>query len=67
MDLHQLSMFLQGKIADVPQQALQVLDIVLRESLTSRCVSASLEVLQYFSISIWLLHDLSFKFAASHQ
>ncbi|CAO2841686.1 unnamed protein product [Amaranthus hypochondriacus] len=29
-------MFLQGKIADAPQQALQVLDIVLRERLTAR-------------------------------
>ncbi|GFP91688.1 protein argonaute 1 [Phtheirospermum japonicum] len=30
-DLHHLGMFLQGKQADAPQEALQVLDIVLRE------------------------------------
>ncbi|KAI3850498.1 hypothetical protein MKW98_000308 [Papaver atlanticum] len=35
-DLHHLGMFLQGKLADAPQGALQVLDIVLRELPTSR-------------------------------
>ncbi|GFP89213.1 protein argonaute 1 [Phtheirospermum japonicum] len=35
-DLHHLGMFLQGKQADAPQEALQVLDIVLRELPTSR-------------------------------
>ncbi|CAI0400263.1 unnamed protein product [Linum tenue] len=30
-DLHHLGLFLQGKQADAPQEALQVLDIVLRE------------------------------------
>ncbi|CAA3003315.1 argonaute 1 [Olea europaea subsp. europaea] len=38
-DLHHLGMFLQGRIADVPQEALQVLDIVLRELPTSRFCS----------------------------
>ncbi|GMH03924.1 hypothetical protein Nepgr_005763 [Nepenthes gracilis] len=31
VDLHHLDMFLQGRQADAPQEALQVLDIVLRE------------------------------------
>ncbi|XP_019175527.1 PREDICTED: protein argonaute 1 [Ipomoea nil] len=35
-DLHHLGMFLQGRQADAPQEALQVLDIVLRELPTSR-------------------------------
>lgn len=35
-DLHHLGLFLQGRIADAPQEALQVLDIVLRELPTSR-------------------------------
>ncbi|GMI71480.1 ARGONAUTE 1 [Hibiscus trionum] len=35
-DLHHLGLFLQGKQADAPQEALQVLDIVLRELPTSR-------------------------------
>nr|QOP58841.1 argonaute 1b [Nicotiana benthamiana] len=35
-DLHHLGMFLEGKQADAPQEALQVLDIVLRELPTSR-------------------------------
>ncbi|KAJ0229175.1 Protein argonaute 1 [Hirschfeldia incana] len=35
-DLHHLGMFLQGKQADAPQEALQVLDIVLRELPTSK-------------------------------
>ncbi|KVI07875.1 Argonaute/Dicer protein, PAZ [Cynara cardunculus var. scolymus] len=35
-DLHHLGMFLQGKQADAPQEALQVLDIVLRELPTNR-------------------------------
>ncbi|CAI9780436.1 unnamed protein product [Fraxinus pennsylvanica] len=35
-DLHHLGMFLQGRRADAPQEALQVLDIVLRELPTSR-------------------------------
>ncbi|XP_042013844.1 protein argonaute 1-like [Salvia splendens] len=34
-DLHHLGMFLQGRQADAPQEALQVLDIVLRELPTS--------------------------------
>ncbi|KAJ8559744.1 hypothetical protein K7X08_003802 [Anisodus acutangulus] len=34
--LHHLEMFLQGRQADAPQEALQVLDIVLRELPTSR-------------------------------
>ncbi|KAL3618099.1 argonaute 1B [Castilleja foliolosa] len=33
-DLHHLGMFLQGRQADAPQEALQVLDIVLREEPT---------------------------------
>lgn len=37
-DLHHLGMFLQGRQADAPQEALQVLDIVLRELPTSRYV-----------------------------
>ncbi|KAL2930556.1 Protein argonaute 1A [Bienertia sinuspersici] len=36
VDLHHLDMFLQGRQADAPQEALQVLDIVLRELPTSR-------------------------------
>lgn len=39
-DLHHLGMFLQGRQADAPQEALQVLDIVLRELPTSRYVCA---------------------------
>ncbi|KAK8970476.1 Protein argonaute 1B [Platanthera guangdongensis] len=35
-DLHHLGMFLAGQQADAPQEALQVLDIVLREMPTSR-------------------------------
>ncbi|KAI3503439.1 hypothetical protein L1887_31880 [Cichorium endivia] len=35
-DLHHLDMFLQGRQADAPQEALQVLDIVLRELHTNR-------------------------------
>ncbi|KAL3835297.1 hypothetical protein ACJIZ3_010033 [Penstemon smallii] len=35
-DLHHLGMFLAGRQADAPQEALQVLDIVLRELPTSR-------------------------------
>ncbi|KAI3937803.1 hypothetical protein MKW98_009888 [Papaver atlanticum] len=35
-DLHHLRMFLQGKQVDAPQEALQVLDIVLHELPTSR-------------------------------
>jgi eukaryotic translation initiation factor 2C len=35
-DLHHLGMFLEGKQSDAPQEALQVLDIVLRELPTSR-------------------------------
>ncbi|KAL3529418.1 hypothetical protein ACH5RR_008740 [Cinchona calisaya] len=35
-DLHHLGMFLQGRQADAPQEALQVLDIVLRELPTTR-------------------------------
>ncbi|GMH17535.1 hypothetical protein Nepgr_019376 [Nepenthes gracilis] len=36
VDLHPLEMLLQGKQADAPQEALQVLDIVLRELPTTR-------------------------------
>ncbi|KAI4374458.1 hypothetical protein MLD38_012451 [Melastoma candidum] len=35
-DLHHLGLFLRGRQADAPQEALQVLDIVLRELPTSR-------------------------------
>lgn len=35
-DLHHLKLFLQGRQADAPQEALQVLDIVLRELPTAR-------------------------------
>ncbi|EPS72591.1 hypothetical protein M569_02166, partial [Genlisea aurea] len=35
-DLYHLAMFLQGRQADAPQEALQVLDIVLRELPTTR-------------------------------
>ncbi|XP_047315184.1 protein argonaute 1-like isoform X2 [Impatiens glandulifera] len=35
-DLHHLGMFLEGRQADAPQEALQVLDIVLRELPTMR-------------------------------
>ncbi|RWW80881.1 hypothetical protein BHE74_00010763 [Ensete ventricosum] len=36
VDLHHLEMFLAGRQADAPQEALQVLDIVLRELPTAR-------------------------------
>ncbi|CAL9127759.1 unnamed protein product [Musa acuminata var. zebrina] len=36
VDLHHLDMFLSGRQADAPQEALQVLDIVLRELPTTR-------------------------------
>ena len=35
-DLHHLGLFLQGRQTDAPQEALQVLDIVLRELPTTR-------------------------------
>lgn len=35
-DLHHLGLFLEGRQTDAPQEALQVLDIVLRELPTSR-------------------------------
>lgn len=35
-DLHHLDLFLQGRRADAPQEVLQVLDIVLRESPSTR-------------------------------
>ncbi|KAH0469624.1 hypothetical protein IEQ34_001182 [Dendrobium chrysotoxum] len=35
-DLYQLKMFLAGRQADAPQEALQILDIVLRESPTAK-------------------------------
>lgn len=35
-DLHHLELFLAGRLADAPQDALQVLDIVLRELPTTR-------------------------------
>jgi eukaryotic translation initiation factor 2C len=35
-DLHHLGQFLAGRQADAPQEALQVLDIVLRELPTHR-------------------------------
>ncbi|KAF9589390.1 hypothetical protein IFM89_023422 [Coptis chinensis] len=38
-DLQHLQQFLAGKVADTPQEALQVLDIVLRELSTQRRVS----------------------------
>ncbi|KAF5194915.1 argonaute 1A [Thalictrum thalictroides] len=38
-NLHHLGLFLQGKQADAPQEALQVLDIVLRELPTSKYTS----------------------------
>lgn len=41
-DLHHLGLFLQGRIADAPQEALQVLDIVLRELPTSRYTVSAL-------------------------
>lgn len=40
-DLHHLDMFLQGRQADAPQEALQVLDIVLRELPTNRYIRIS--------------------------
>ncbi|XP_078161390.1 protein argonaute 1B-like [Carex rostrata] len=38
-DLHHLELFLAGRLADAPQDALQVLDIVLRELPTTRFAS----------------------------
>lgn len=38
-DLHHLHRFLDGKQVDCPQEALQVLDIVLRELSSQRCDS----------------------------
>lgn len=35
-DLHHLGLFLEGRQSDAPQEALQVLDIVLRELPTTR-------------------------------
>ena len=42
-DLHHLRRFMDGKQADVPQDALQVLDIVLRELSNQRCHFFSLD------------------------
>lgn len=47
-DLHHLGLFLEGKQADAPQEALQVLDIVLRELPTSR----------YPSLILWMFASL---------
>jgi len=44
VDLHHLGMFLQGRQADAPQEALQVLDIVLRELPTTRYVNVFLYI-----------------------
>jgi eukaryotic translation initiation factor 2C len=41
-DLHHLAMFLAGRQPDAPQEALQVLDIVLRELPTARYLLANL-------------------------
>lgn len=57
-DLHHLELFLSGKQADAPQEALQVLDIVLRElptarysSRCSRCFNVWLKaVLNHYTI-----------------
>lgn len=49
-DLHHLGMFLQGRQADAPQEALQVLDIVLRELPTSRYVLLSSNIFTYFQL-----------------
>lgn len=53
-DLHHLGMFLQGRQADAPQEALQVLDIVLRELPTSRYVLSTSDAfkLQFLFILI---------------
>lgn len=37
-NLHHLGQFLVGKCSDAPQEALQVLDIVLRELSSKRCL-----------------------------
>ena len=47
-DLHHLGLFLQGRQADAPQEALQVLDIVLRELPTSRHVYITTHLLHGF-------------------
>lgn len=47
-DLHHLGMFLEGKQSDAPQEALQVLDIVLRELPTSR----------YWLLILWMFASL---------
>lgn len=55
-DLHHLGLFLQGRQTDAPQEALQVLDIVLRELPTTRYLicgygSFAFLVLVHFSFS----------------
>lgn len=49
-DLHHLGLFLQGRQADAPQEALQVLDIVLRELPTTRYVTTYLLYIYIFKI-----------------
>lgn len=53
-DLHHLGMFLQGRQADAPQEALQVLDIVLRELPTSRYLLLSSTASTYCRFSFHL-------------
>lgn len=55
VDLHHLGMFLQGRQADAPQEALQVLDIVLRELPTTR-LAFLLAFVMHFVFSILFLH-----------
>ncbi|RWW63896.1 hypothetical protein BHE74_00028907, partial [Ensete ventricosum] len=71
VDLHHLDMFLSGRQADAPQEALQVLDIVLRELPTSRrfITMLTMKILtleNLVSKSVRNLHQLRHVFYLHH-
>ena len=49
-NMHHLGQFLAGKRVDGPQEALQILDIVLRELSTKRCDFSKLPEIMLLSI-----------------
>jgi hypothetical protein len=59
-DLHHLAMFLAGRQPDAPQEALQVLDIVLRELPTARYLLANLVSFCFFPVT-WVKFCLWFS------
>lgn len=53
-DLHHLGQFLAGRQADAPQEALQVLDIVLRELPTHRYVPILVISVSMYKLLVWM-------------